>query len=575
MKRSAFIVTLFVLFSSNVSAYDVEINGIYYNADIQAMEMFVVSGDKNYSGSIVIPSQVEYGGKLFTVTKIGGGAFSDVESNYYNQDNTALTSVSLPNTIREIGSGAFARCPNLVSVNIPEACTYIDSYAFEGCSSLKKINIPKNVIAFGQYSIFSGCTSLTEIIIEDGNKEALDAGTIYGGGVGSIDAVKTCYFGRVIKFSSKNLENLTFGDSIIAIPEKRFQGIPLKLLEIPANITYIGYYSFSGLNSLSNLIIQNSNSPIKICEGAFGSSGNSNKKALYIGRDINPKTINNWWHYESFKETSDFHYIAFGEHVTTGYDSWNDNNYPKWDFSKCQDIEEIYVRKEDPFAIPFSTFCDRTYLKAILYVPIGSKQKYMECEGWKNFFTIQEMSINDMWDGSTLFKEYKNGGNKPVEKECISPMIKYKDGVLSISSETEGAKCFYSISDDDVTSYASVDSDISLSATYHIQAYAIADGYTRSKTTYATISWIDGQFESDGVNTLMTNKRAIVISSNSGTLTISGLNNGEEVICYNTYGVKIKTVRSSGDLATLSLNQEMGNVVIIKIGKDCIKTIVR
>ena len=152
MKRSAFIATLFVLISSNVSAYDVEINGIYYNADIQSMEMFVVSGDKNYSGNISIPSNVEYGGKQFTVTKIGGGAFSDVESNYYNQDNTSLISVTLPNTIREIGSGAFARCPNLVSVNIPEACTYIDSYAFEGCSSLKSINIPKNITRFGEYN---------------------------------------------------------------------------------------------------------------------------------------------------------------------------------------------------------------------------------------------------------------------------------------------------------------------------------------------------------------------------------------------------------------------------------------
>lgn len=574
MKRSAFIATLFVLISSNVSAYDVEINGIYYNADIQSMEMFVVSGDKNYSGNISIPSNVEYGGKQFTVTKIGGGAFSDVESYYYNQDNTSLISVTLPNTIREIGSGAFARCPNLVSVNIPEACTYIDSYAFEGCSSLKSINIPKNITRFGQYSIFSGCTSLTEIIIEDGNKETLDSYG-YGGGVGSINAVKTCYYGRVIGFSSNNLENLIFGDSISTIPRESFRNNPIKQLKIPANITSIGYYSFSGLSALTDIIINDSDTPIKICQGAFGSSNNSNKKALFVGRDIYPITINDWQHYESFGETNNFHYIAFGEKVTTGYDSWKDQYYPKWDFSQCQNIEEVYVRKETPFEIPFETFCDRTYLKAVLYVPTGCKEKYLECEGWKNFFTIQEMNINDMWDGSTYYEQYKKNGNNPIEKECIPPTIKYDNGILTISSETEDSKCYYSISDDDVTSFIEVNSNISLSATYNIQAYATAEGHTRSKTAHATISWINGQFESNGVNTVMSNKRAIVISSNSGTLTISGLNNGEEVICYNTYGMKIKNVRSSGNLATLSLNQEMGNVVIIKIGNDSIKTVVR
>lgn len=546
------------------------------------MEMFVVSGDKNYSGNISIPSKVEYGGKQFTVTKIGGGAFSDVESNYSNQDNTSLLSVTLPNTIREIGSGAFARCPNLVYVNIPEACTDIDSYAFEGCTSLKSINIPKNITRFGQYSIFSGCTSLTEITIEDGSKEALDSRYGYGGGVGAIDAVKTCYYGREIGFSSKNLEDLTLGDSLTSISSGShfpvFRKIPLKHLRIPANITSIGYYAFSQLDSLTDLIIADSSSPLTIGTGTFGSSesyyNNSKKRALYIGRDMVPISINSSWHYESFEETNDFHHIAFGENVTTGFDSWKDNFYPKWNFSNCQDIEEIYVRKETPFEIPFNTFCDKTYLKAILYVPEGSKQKYMECEGWKNFFNIQEMRISDMWDGSTYFEQYKKNGNNPTE-ECEQPSIEYENGMLRISSETEGAKCFYSISDDDIVPFELVDKDIPLSATYQISAYATAEGYSRSKTTYAIISWIDGKFESDGINTLMVSKRAIIVSSSSGILTIKGLIDGEEVTCHNLSGRKIYEVRSFGSSASLPLSQEIGKVVIIKIGNDSIKVVVR
>ena len=356
MKRNLIVIALAALLPSKALTYDVEIDGVYYNADIQAMEMCVVSGDKNYSGSIAIPSHVEYGGKQFTVTQIGGGAFCDVESEYYNQQNSSLLSVSLPKTIRKIGSGAFARCPNLASVNIPEACTYIDSYAFEGCSSLKSINIPKNVTAFGQYSIFSGCTSLTEITIEDGSKEALDSRYGYGGGVGTIDAVKTCYYGREIGFSSKNLENLTLGDSLKAITSSHlspvFRRIPLKHLRIPANIASIGYYAFSQLDSLSDLIIADSSSPLTIGTGTFGSSesyyNNSKKRALYIGRDMYPRSINSY-NYNLFEETHDFQFIAFGEFVTSGLGekhSWDDDYYCKWNFSNCQDIEEIYVRKE-------------------------------------------------------------------------------------------------------------------------------------------------------------------------------------------------------------------------------------
>ena len=198
----------------------------------------------------------------------------------------------------------------------------------------------------------------------------------------------------------------------------------------------------------------------------------------------------------------------------------------------------------------------------------------MECEGWKNFFNIQEMRISDMWDGSTYFEQYKKNGNNPAE-ECKQPYIEYENGMVRIFSETEGAKCFYSISDDDIVPFKLVDKDIPLSATYQISAYATAEGYSRSKTTYATICWIDGNFESDGVNTLMARKRAIIVSSNSGILTIRGLIGGEEVICHNLLGRKIYETHSLGSSASIPLSQEIGKVVIIRIGNDSIKVVVR
>ncbi len=62
---------------------------------------------KKYNGNdtvVVIPPEIS----SWPVTKIGEDAF---------QDNTTITSVTIPASVTEIGSNAFAGCTNLTSVN--------------------------------------------------------------------------------------------------------------------------------------------------------------------------------------------------------------------------------------------------------------------------------------------------------------------------------------------------------------------------------------------------------------------------------------------------------------------------
>ena len=82
--------------------------------------------------------------------------------------NTALTAITIPNTVTEIkGStsnlpfrtnSAFYKCTSLVSVTLPDTITSIGKQAFNHCTSLVSINIPNSVTEIGN-SAFSGCTS--------------------------------------------------------------------------------------------------------------------------------------------------------------------------------------------------------------------------------------------------------------------------------------------------------------------------------------------------------------------------------------------------------------------------------
>ena len=74
---SALMTTLIlsVIFSISSSAYDVEVDGIYYNLNSKDHVAEVTKGDNRYSGDIVIPESITYNNSKYSVTSIGNYAF--------------------------------------------------------------------------------------------------------------------------------------------------------------------------------------------------------------------------------------------------------------------------------------------------------------------------------------------------------------------------------------------------------------------------------------------------------------------------------------------------------------------
>ena len=100
--------------------------GVYYqpNNDGTTAAIANPNGDGDYQGTIIIPSTItNNAGTTYTVTSILGRAF---------EDSPELISVSIPETVNEIGAWAFGNCPKLTKITINGGIATIGNNLFEG-----------------------------------------------------------------------------------------------------------------------------------------------------------------------------------------------------------------------------------------------------------------------------------------------------------------------------------------------------------------------------------------------------------------------------------------------------------
>lgn len=122
-KMKSLLAVIGLLLSTNVFAFDIEVDSVFYNVSFEDMTCEVTSGNIIYTGDIVIPNHVTYNGKTLSVTKIGPGAFS----------RCSITSITIGDSITEISDNTFNGCIRLEKITIGKGITKIGRDAFIGC----------------------------------------------------------------------------------------------------------------------------------------------------------------------------------------------------------------------------------------------------------------------------------------------------------------------------------------------------------------------------------------------------------------------------------------------------------
>ena len=213
-----------------------------------------ITGFNGTDASLVIPSIIAG----LPVTSIGVLAFCNC---------TALTTVTIPNSVVSIGAGAFQNCYSLTTLTIPNSVSSIGAGAFYDvglrsvvipnsvkiieddlffdCYSLTSVTIPVSVTSIGNYSFYN-CYALTSVTIPK-SVTSIGAGAFFNCG----------------------LRSVVIPESVSIVKERCFQGCyALTSVTIPVSVTSIGNYSFYNCYALTSVTISSNIS--KLGNDLFG-----------------------------------------------------------------------------------------------------------------------------------------------------------------------------------------------------------------------------------------------------------------------------------------------------------------
>jgi len=277
--------------ASGITSGDFKVTLYNTDSNVNTPEFLYITGctlDKTSTTSVTIPSKLDvtYNGNTYNDVPVKGinNAFSEY---------TSLSSITLPNTLKEIGLRAFYNCSSLTSVSFPASIESIGNYAFYECNistnNLSSLNELKEIGAFAfANNPLSGTLNIPNLeTIGDsafnGSGSALTAvnlpkiktlGVYSFANAGNITSVTLSNQITVIPekafYNCSNLTDINLGNSIQTISKNSFENCSkLTSISLPNSVISINESAFNGCNLLTTVTISNSNNIKTIATSAF------------------------------------------------------------------------------------------------------------------------------------------------------------------------------------------------------------------------------------------------------------------------------------------------------------------
>lgn len=218
-----------------------------------------------YTGNeqnVSVPSTIN--GKKVTV--IGAAAFSS---------KTSIKTVTIPNTVTDLETGAFMYCKNLTNITLGNSVKSLGDCVFESCG-LEEIKIPASVTSINVRA-FWDCSALSKIEVDNANTTFCSIDGI----LFSKDKTKICNYPKAktnttysipntVKVlgsysfeGNKYLQNVTIPNSVTTLDYGVFyKATALTSIVLPSSITKMDFSCFEMATGLKNVVINTQTSSI-------------------------------------------------------------------------------------------------------------------------------------------------------------------------------------------------------------------------------------------------------------------------------------------------------------------------
>ena len=191
------------------------------------------------SGEITITGYTGVGGEVEIPAEIAGKPVTEIAQQAFYATNSPaalkITKITIPNSVKTMGSAVFFGCSSLQEVVLPEGVSIPSTLSlFKDCTALKNITIPKNVTEIGLF-MFQNCSSLINVTFSPNNQISTVGAMAFQNCVLLSEIIlpeKLRSIGSQAFGNCSKLTDITIYDKVDSIPNTAFSNIPKEQLTI-------------------------------------------------------------------------------------------------------------------------------------------------------------------------------------------------------------------------------------------------------------------------------------------------------------------------------------------------------